>query len=106
MRLGKPLRSGDDHGPDGVGAHGVAVVEDFDATGQLAEVEHFCEAFQKTALGRRFGQRAAERVLGVHERAGDQFAFLAAPRYHHRNTAPDAFAQRLGQQRPLRDVVR
>ncbi len=84
----------------------MAVVIDLDARRALRQAESLGDAVQEFRLARRIGEFAAQRLPGVGQGMSDQPGLLAPLGHGDLDLALGLDAQRLGQQRPLGEIMR
>ena len=105
LALAEPLRPGDDHRAQRVGALDMAVVVDLDALRRLGQLEQVGDLAQQFRLRGRFGQPPVERLDRVALCLIHQAAAIPPLRHRQRDLIPRALAQRLGQQPAFRQIA-
>ena len=103
--LAEPVRPGDDHGADRVGALDVAVVIDLDPPRRLRQSEARRQRRQEPLLGGRLGELASQRLARIGERMLDQVALLAPLRHRDLDLVPALDRERFRQQLAVLGLV-
>ena len=95
----------DDERTDRVRPLDVAIVVDLDPLRRMVEIEHLGDALKQPRLARAVGDAPRQRLARIHDRLSHHLALLAALRCQHLDAPLGLQAQRLLEQRALRNVV-